>query len=146
MTRKNNNKIISVVHPICCGLDVHKKSVSACIIITESDGEQTFMIQEFSTFTDDLYRLKSWLSSHACPVVAMESTSVYWRPVHNVLEDAFKVILVNAKHVKNVPGRKTDISDSMWLASLLRIGVLKASFIPLETFNFKSDSSLVKGL
>ena len=111
MTRKNNNKIISVVHPICCGLDVHKKSVSACIIITESDGEQTFMIQEFSTFTDDLYRLKSWLSSHACPVVAMESTSVYWRPVHNVLEDAFKVILVNAKHVKNVPGRKTDISD-----------------------------------
>jgi len=63
-------------------------------------------------------------------VVAMESTSVYWRPVHNVLEDAFKVILVNAKHVKNVPGRKKDISDSMWLASLLRIGVLRASFIP----------------
>ncbi len=130
MTRKNNNKIISVVHPICCGLDVHKDMVSACTIITKADGEQTFVVNEFSTFTDDLYRLKSWLSSHACPVVAMESTSVYWRPVHNVLEDAFKVVLVNAQHVKNVPGRKTDISDSMWLASLLRIGVLKASFIP----------------
>ena len=124
MTHKNNNKIISVVHPICCGLDVHKDMVSACIIITEADGEQTFVVREFTTFTDDLYGLKSWLSSHACPVVAMVSTSVYWRPVHNVLEDAVKVVLVNAKHVKNVPGRKTDISDSKWLASLLRIGVL----------------------
>ena len=130
MARKRNNKIISVVHPICCGLDVHKDMVSACIIITETDGEESFFVQEFSTFTDDLYRLKAWLLKHACKVVAMESTSVYWRPVHNVLEDSLQVILVNAKHVKNVPGRKTDISDSMWLASLLRIGVLKASFIP----------------
>ena len=71
MTRKNNSKIISVMHPICCGLDVHKKMVSACIIITEPDGELTFVVKEFSTFTDDLYRLKSWLSSHACPVVAI---------------------------------------------------------------------------
>ncbi|MBT8351345.1 MAG: IS110 family transposase [Deltaproteobacteria bacterium] len=130
MTKKNNNKIISVVHPICCGLDVHKDMVSACIIITEPDGEENFVVQEFSTFTDDLFRLKSWLLNHSCTVIAMESTSVYWRPVHNVLEDTLQVILVNARHVKNVPGRKTDISDSMWLASLLRIGVLKASFIP----------------
>jgi hypothetical protein len=86
MTQKNNNKIISVMHPICCGLDVHKKMVSACIIITEPDGEKSFVVKEFSTFTDDLFRLKSWLLSHACNVVAMESTSVYWRPVHNVLE------------------------------------------------------------
>jgi transposase len=100
------------------------------IIITEADGEESFVVKEFSTFTDDLYRLKAWLLRHACKVIAMESTSVYWRPVHNVLEDSLEVILVNAKHVKNVPGRKTDISDSMWLASLLRIGVLKASFIP----------------
>jgi transposase len=130
MTKKDNNKIISVVHSICCGLDVHKNMVSACIIITEADGQQSFVVKEFSTFTDDLFRLKQWLLTHKCPVVAMESTSVYWRPVHNVLEDSVQVILVNAKHVKNVPGRKTDISDSMWLASLLRIGVLKASFIP----------------
>ena len=120
MTKKDNNKIISVVHPICCGLDVHKNLVSACIIITEPDGEQNFIIQEFSTFTDDLFRLKAWLLTHECTTVAMESTSVYRRPVHNVLEDALQVILVNARHVKNVPGRKTDISDSMWLASLLR--------------------------
>lgn len=130
MTQRNNNKIISVLHPICCGLDVHKNLVSACIIITEPDGKKSLVVKEFSTFTDDLYRLKAWLAEHACPVVAMESTSVYWRPVHNVLEDAVKVILVNARHVKNVPGRKTDISDSIWLASLLRIGVLKKSFIP----------------
>jgi transposase len=130
MTKKNSSKIISVVHPICCGLDVHKDMVSACIIITEPDGEETFVVQEFSTFTDDLFRLKSWLLNHGCTIIAMESTSVYWRPVHNVLEDTLQVILVNARHVKNVPGRKTDISDSMWLASLLRIGVLKASFIP----------------
>ena len=125
MTQKNSSKIISVVHPICCGLDVHKDMVSACIIITESDGEEKFVAQEFSTFTDDLFKLKSWLFNHDCTIVAMESTSVYWRPVHNVLEDTLQVILVNARHVKNVPGRKTDISDSMWLARLLCICVLK---------------------
>lgn len=129
MTKKDNSKIISVVHPICCGLDVHKDMVSAGIIITQADGQQSFVVEEFSTFTDDLFKLKAWLIKHDCHVIAMESTSVYWRPVHNVLEDSLQVILVNAKHVKNVAGRKTDISDSMWLASLLRIGVLKASFI-----------------
>ena len=105
MTRKNNSKIISVVHPICCGLDVHKDMVSAGIIITGADGQETFVVKEFSTFTDDLYRLKAWLLRHACKVIAMESTRVYRRPVHNVLEDSLEVILVNAKHVKNVPDR-----------------------------------------
>ena len=75
MTQKNSSKIISVVHPICCGLDVHKDMVSACIIITEPDGEETFVVQEFSTFTDDLFKLKSWLLSHGCNIIAMESTS-----------------------------------------------------------------------
>ena len=79
MTRKNNNKIISVVHPICCGLDVHKDMVSACIIITEADGQESFVVKEFSTFTDDLYRFKARLLRHACKVIAMESTSVYCR-------------------------------------------------------------------
>ena len=100
MTKRNHSKIISVVHRICCGLDVHKDMISACIIITEPDGEQTFAVEEFSTFTDDLFKLKAWLVRHACNVIAMESTSVYWRPVHNVLEDSLQVILVNAKHVK----------------------------------------------
>jgi transposase len=114
MTQKNNNKIISVMHPICCGLDVHKNMVSACIVITEPGGEKSFVVEEFSTFTDDLFRLKSWLLSHACNVVAMESTSVYWRPVHNVLEDAVQIILVNARHVKNVPGRKPSSLVLTW--------------------------------
>lgn len=130
MTGKNNNKIITVVNPICCGIDVHKDIISACLIITGDEGQEEKVIKEFSTFTDDLYRFKEWLIEYDCPIVAMESTSVYWRPVHNILEDTVNVILVNAKHVKNVPGRKTDISDSMWLASLLRFGLLKASFIP----------------
>ena len=103
MTQKNSSKIISVVHPICCGLDVHKDMISACIIVTEPDGEETFVVQEFSTFTDDLFKLKSWLLSHGCNIIAMESTSVYWRSVHNVLDDTLQVILVNARHVKNVP-------------------------------------------
>ncbi len=85
---------------------------------------------EFGTFTDDLYRLKEWLFEQGCQVVAMESIGVYWRPVHNVLEDTFQVILVNARHVKHLPGRKTDVSDSWWLAGLLRHGLLKGRFIP----------------
>jgi transposase len=81
-------------------------------------------IKEFATFTDDLLRLREWLGVNDCPVVAMESTGVYWRPVHNVLEGQVTVILVNARHIKNVPGRKTDVADSQWL------GLLKGSFLP----------------
>jgi transposase len=85
---------------------------------------------EFETFTDDLVRLKEWLIERECPVVAMESTGPYWTPVHNILEGFCQVILVNARHMRNVPGRKTDLSDSRWLAGLLRHGLLKAAFIP----------------
>lgn len=130
MTRKNNNKIIEIVHPICCGLDIHKKKISACIIYPEKDKADHCEIKEFGTFTDDLQRLRSWLVEHQCPVVAMESTGIYWRPVHNVLEEVVQVILVNARDIKNVPGRKTDISDSKWLAGLLQHGLLRGSFIP----------------
>lgn len=130
MTRKKDNTILSVKHPICCGLDVHKKIISASLIIEDKNGSPDYFIEEFETFTDDLLRLRDWLLEHKCPVVAMESTSVYWRPVFNVLEEHIKVFLVNARHVKNVPGRKTDISDSKWLASLLHMGLLKPSFIP----------------
>jgi transposase len=83
-------------------------------------------------FTDELMRLRLWLLDRACPVVAMESTGIYWRPVHNVLEGALRVVLVNARDIKNVPGRKTDIGDSKWLAGLLRHGLLKSSFIPSQ--------------
>jgi transposase len=132
MTQKDDSRIIRIVHPICCGLDVHKKSVSACVILLDNKGEEQYEIREFGTFTDDLRRLREWLLEHDCPVVAMESTGVYWRPVHNVLEEEVQVVLVNARDIKNVPGRKTDISDSKWLAGLLRHGLLKGSFIPAQ--------------
>jgi len=130
MTQKDNSKLIGIVHPICCGLDVHKESISACVIYADKDGIDQYDVEEFGTFTDELMRLRSWLLDHECPVVAMESTGIYWRPVHNVIEESFQVILVNARDIKNVPGRKTDIGDSKWLAGLLRHGLLKSSFIP----------------
>jgi len=130
MTRRDNSKIIGIVHPICCGLDVHKESISACVIFSDKEGVDQYAVEEFGTFTDELMRLRSWLLKHDCPVVAMESTGIYWRPVHNVLEGSFQIVLVNARDIKNVPGRKTDIGDSKWLAGLLRHGLLKSSFIP----------------
>ena len=109
-----------------CGLDVHKETVVACIMGTGVRKE----IRTYSTMTNDLLRLKGWLQETGITHVAMESTGVYWKPVFNILEDEFEVILVNARHVKNVPGRKTDVQDSEWLCRLLRSGLLKGSFIP----------------
>ena len=130
MTGNNDSKILSVVHPVCCGLDVHKKIIVATLISTDSSGCEDSFTKEFGTFTDEIEQLREWLLEHECPVVAMESTGVYRRCVHNILEADFEVILVNARHVKNVPGRKTDIGDSRWLAGLLRHGLLRGSFIP----------------
>jgi len=132
MTQREDSKIIGIMHPICCGLDVHKETISACVIFPDKDGVDQYDIKEFGTFTDDLMHLRSWLLDHCCPVVAMESTGIYWRPVHNVLEDSVQVVLVNARDIKNVPGRKTDIGDSKWLAGLLRHGLLRGSFIPMK--------------
>jgi transposase len=130
MSRGNDTGIFDVVHPFCCGLDVHKEAITATLLITTKGGSVSEEVREFGTFTQDLWGLREWIVSQGCPMVAMESTGVYWRPVHNVLEGVCSVVLVNARHVKNVPGRKTDISDSRWLATLLRNGMLKASFIP----------------
>ncbi len=130
MTKKMNNTFIQIVHPVCCGLDVHKKKISACLITVSKNGKEQYELREFGTFTDDLVEMRMWLSDNHCPIIAMESTGVYWRPVHNVLEGLMEVILVNARHIKNGPGRNTDISDSKWLAGLLRHGLLKGSFIP----------------
>jgi len=130
MARKYHISIVNVVHPICCGMDVHKETISACLLKPGTGEQQEVEIREFGTFTDELIRLRQWLLENECPVVAMESTGIYWRPIHNILEDALTVVLVNARHVKNLPGRKTDIADSVWLAGLLRVGHLKGSFIP----------------
>jgi transposase len=116
---------MQVLYPCCCGLDVHAKTVVACLI--KQGKRQT---RTFSTMTDDLLRLSDWLTSEGCTHVAIESTGVYWKPVFNILEAVLSVILVNARDVKAVPGRKTDVRDCQWLADLLRHGLLKASLIP----------------
>ncbi len=130
MTTSKDSRVLSVVHPNCCGLDVHKKVVAACMVLIDEFGNETTLIEEFGTFTDELEDLRNWLLEHDCPIVAMESTGVYWRPIHNILESTTEIILVNARHIKNVPGRKTDIADSRWLAGLLQHGLLKGSYIP----------------
>jgi len=109
-----------------CGLDVHKETVVACIMGAGVRKE----IRTYTTMTNDLLSLKGWLQETGITHVAIESTGVYWKPVFNILEDAVEVILVNARHVKNVPGRKTDVQDSEWLCRLLRSGLLRGSFIP----------------
>ena len=109
-----------------CGLDVHKGTVVGCIMGTGIKKE----IRTYTTLTNDLVRLREWLQKDGITHVAMESTGVYWKPVFNILEDHFEVILVNARHVKNVPGRKTDVQDSEWLCRLLRSGLVSGSFIP----------------
>jgi transposase len=109
-----------------CGLDVHKETVVACVMGSGIKKE----IRTFSTKTNDLLRLKVWLSGIGITHIAMESTGPYWKPVFNVLEDGFTLILANARHIKNVPGRKTDVKDSEWICRLLRSGLLSASFVP----------------
>ena len=114
-----------VMYKRCAGLDVHKKTVTAC----RRDGKEQ-EVKTFGTTTPDLLELVDWLLEWECSHVAMESTGDYWKPVYNLLEGSFQVLLVNAKHVKHVPGRKTDVGDAQWLAELLQHGLLKASFIP----------------
>lgn len=109
-----------------CGLDVHKKTVVACVMGAGIKKE----IRTYSTMTNDLLQLKGWLKDKGITHIAMESTGVYWKPVYNVLEEGFEIMLVNARHIKHVPGRKTDVQDSEWLCKLLRSGLLKGSFIP----------------
>ena len=121
---------MNVVYARCCGLDVHQKSVVACILLTDPDGTVHREVATFGTMTADLLALNDWLNMRQVAQVAMESTGVYWRPVFNLLEAEHEIILVNAQHMKAVPGRKTDVKDAEWLADLLRHGLLQASFIP----------------
>lgn len=123
---------MEVVHERCCGLDVHKKTVVACLIAPDPDGQPRKEVRTFGTMTADLEQLAAWLRPAGCTHVAMESTGVYWKPVYNVLEDdgAFTLIVANAQHLKAVPGRKTDVRDAEWIADLLRHGLIRSSFIP----------------
>ncbi len=121
---------MEVLYSRCCGLDVHKKSVTACMLITEPGKPVRKEIRTFGTMTADLLALSAWLTENGVTHVAMESTGVYWMPIWNILEGSVVLLLVNARHIKMVPGRKTDVKDCEWIADLLRHGLLKGSFVP----------------
>jgi transposase len=122
---------MKVEHTHCAGLDVHKKTVEAAIII-EGDSPCNLHkeVKTFGTMTKDLLSISDWLQSHKVSIAAMESTGEYWKPIWNILENNFELLLVNAQHIKHVPGRKTDVKDSEWIAELLRHGLLRPSFVP----------------
>ena len=129
--------VSEVVNARCCGLDVHKDSVVACVRVTSPGGGVSHEVRTFTTTTKGLLELGDWLSAQRVAVVAMESTGVYWKPVWNLLEDrhttdgeVIQLMLVNARHIKNVPGRKTDVKDCQWIAQLLAAGLLSPSFVP----------------
>ena len=123
--------MLNALLPICCGLDVHKRSITACLLKTSASGEPTQAMRTFGTFTPELRALAQWLQAEGCRHVAMESTGVYWKPVYNVLEPICEqLLLVNAQHIKNVPGRKTDMKDAEWIATVLQHGLVRGSFIP----------------
>jgi transposase len=113
-----------------CGLDVHKKRVVACLLTSPSVGEVVRTVRTFGTMTEDLLALSDWLAAANWTHVAMESTGVYWKPIWNLLEDDFSLLLINPRDIKAVPGRKTDITDAEWIADLLRHGLLRGSYVP----------------
>jgi transposase len=121
--------IMEVIYPRCAGLDVHKQTVVACVRIA-GNGSALQEVRTFATTTSGLLALADWLDSFGVEHVGMEATGVYWKPVWHVLEGHFELVLANAAHVKNVPGRKTDVNDAMWLADLLAHGLIRASFVP----------------
>lgn len=121
-----------IMYQRCCGIDVHKKMIVACLLMGSDQGVHK-EIQMFSTMRSDLFRLREWLKAQGCEAVAMESTGVYWKCIWNVLEGEMELLLCNAQHIKAVPGRKTDIKDAEWIADLLQHGLLHASFVPARS-------------
>jgi transposase len=125
--RKQRRAIMEVVYKRACGIDVHKKKIVACLMT----GQRKAVTREYGTLTKELREMVSWLKDEECQIVAMESTGSYWKPLYNIFElEGMEAIIVNAQHMKAIPGRKTDVKDAQWIADLLRHGLLKASFIP----------------
>jgi transposase len=120
---------VELMYKRCAGLDVHQKSVVACARVVD-DGKVTEEVRTFETTTKGLLELATWLESAGCTHAAMEATGVYWKPVWHVLEPTFELVLANAAHIKNVPGRKTDVADAVWIADLLAHGLIRGSFVP----------------
>jgi transposase len=121
---------MEVIYRRCAGLDVHKKLVVAFVILLDEMGHKQVATRTFETMTAGLLALSDWLSAQGVTDVAMESTGEFWKPVYNLLEGNFELLVVNAQHIKQVPGRKTDVKDAEWIAELLRHGLLRGSFIP----------------
>jgi len=121
---------MDVMHARCCGLDVHKATVVACVLTGEAGGRVRKEVRTFGTMTGDLRQLATWLAEEQVTHVGMESTGVYWKPVYTMLEGQFELVVANAQHVKAIPGKKTDRKDAEWLADLLRHGLMPRSFIP----------------
>jgi len=120
---------MEVLHPRCAGLDVHKDSVVVCVRIASGNAVR-HEVRTFGTATTPLEGLAAWLRAEGCTHAAMEATGVYWKPVWHALEDALELVLANAAHIKNVPGRKTDVNDATWIADLLAHGLIRGSFVP----------------
>lgn len=121
---------MEILYPRCGGLDVHKEQVTACRRVATDGGHATREVRSFLTTTSGLIALGEWLAEVGCTHVAMEATGVYWKPVWHLLEGSFELVLANAQHVRNVPGRKSDVNDAMWLADLLAHGLIRGSFVP----------------
>jgi transposase len=121
---------MELLYERCCGLDVHKKMLVACLITPTPDGKRHKEVRTFRTMTQDLLELLDWLIAAGCTHVAMEATGVYWKPVYNILEGHVEPLVVNAQHIKAVPGRKTDVKDAEWIADLLQHGLRKREFYP----------------
>lgn len=121
---------MDVIYPRCAGLDVHKKTVRVCLLLRQDNGKKHKEYRTYGTTTQELLELLEWLLSQECSHVALEGTGVYWKPIFNLFEGHIQVLVVNAQHIKAVPGRKTDTKDAEWIADLLHHGLLKASFIP----------------
>ncbi|WP_269506476.1 IS110 family transposase [Burkholderia sp. IMCC1007] len=119
---------MQVLYPRCAGLDVHKDTIVACVRCVSAPTHQE--VRSFDSTTGGLLALADWLAAHACTHVAMEATGIYWKPVWHILEGNFELVLANAQHIRNVPGRKTDVNDAMWIADLLAHGLIRASFVP----------------
>src|SRR3989441_641465 len=122
---------MDVVHPKCAGLDVHQQTVVACARVG-SGKTVTHAVRTFGSTTPELLALSDWLATHGCTHVAMESTGVYWKPVWHVLDGHFELVLANAMHIRNIPGRKSDVNDATWIADLLAHGLVRSSFVPPE--------------
>jgi transposase len=128
--RVEQEVVMDVIVERAAALDVHKEQVTACVRVTDEQGARVSQVAEFKTTVRGLLVLRDWLKAHRVTQITMEATGVYWKPVWHVLEDEFELVLVNARHVKQVPGRKTDVSDAAWLCQLAEAGLLRASFVP----------------